>query len=124
MATILSLFPARIAFVNADGTLTPEAYRALQTLMVRVGGPVAPTINELDAQQYADAGIEETRAMLYAVTNEIGSAPGAVPMPADDPLMPPVCTVTVDSLQSDINDLRETVARLATQINDLNQGKS
>lgn len=38
MATTLSLFPARIRFVNEDGTLTPEAYRALQTLVDRSGG--------------------------------------------------------------------------------------
>lgn len=34
----LSIFPARIRFVNADGTLTPEAYRALRILFDRVGG--------------------------------------------------------------------------------------
>ena len=38
MATILSLFPARVKFTNDDGTLTPEAYRALQILFTRVGG--------------------------------------------------------------------------------------
>lgn len=123
MTTVLNLFPARIQFVSADGRLTPEAYRALQTLMVRVGGPVAPTINELDAQQYADAGIEETRALLYAAMNEFGSAAPAASTPADDPLLPPACFATIDALQSDMNDLRETVARLTTQINDLNQGK-
>lgn len=36
--TTLSLFPARIRFTNADGTLTPEAYRALRILFDRVGG--------------------------------------------------------------------------------------
>jgi len=36
--TTLNLFPARIAFVNPDGTLTTEAYRALQVLFARVGG--------------------------------------------------------------------------------------
>ena len=36
--TTLNLFPARIAFVNPDGTLTTEAYRALQVLFSRVGG--------------------------------------------------------------------------------------
>lgn len=41
--TTLNLFPARIAFVNADGTLTAEAYRSLQTLMRRVGGPLGDT---------------------------------------------------------------------------------
>ena len=41
--TTLNLFPARIAFVNADGTLTAEAYRSLQTLMRRVGGQLGDT---------------------------------------------------------------------------------
>lgn len=36
--TALVLFPSRIRFVNADGTLTPEAYRALQEIVSRSGG--------------------------------------------------------------------------------------
>ena len=40
MATTLALFPARIRFTNADGTLTPEAFRALAQLLERVGGPM------------------------------------------------------------------------------------
>ncbi len=40
MSTILNLFPARIQFVKPDGTLTPEAYRALQTVFSRIGGPL------------------------------------------------------------------------------------
>ena len=35
---VLNLFPARIPFVNNDGTLTAEAYRALNVLFGRVGG--------------------------------------------------------------------------------------
>lgn len=35
----LSLFPAHLAFVDRDGKLTAEAYRALITLYERVGGP-------------------------------------------------------------------------------------
>ena len=35
----LNLFPARVAFVDAQGRLTPEAYRALMALYDRVGGP-------------------------------------------------------------------------------------
>lgn len=34
----LNLFPARVAFVDAQGRLTPEAYRALMSLYDRVGG--------------------------------------------------------------------------------------
>lgn len=36
--TALTLFPSRIRFVNADGTLTPEAVRMLEVLVTRVGG--------------------------------------------------------------------------------------
>lgn len=35
---VLNLFPARIQFVDAQGRLTPEAYRALNMLFERVGG--------------------------------------------------------------------------------------
>ena len=38
--TALTLFPARIRFVNSDGTLTNEAYRALQVVYDRIGGPL------------------------------------------------------------------------------------
>jgi hypothetical protein len=36
--SILNLFPARIRFVNADGTLTEEALRMLAVVVDRVGG--------------------------------------------------------------------------------------
>lgn len=38
MGNPVNLFPARVAFVNQDGTLTAEAYRALTALLYRVGG--------------------------------------------------------------------------------------
>lgn len=36
--TTVNLFPARVRWCNPDGTLTPEAYRALTALLIRVGG--------------------------------------------------------------------------------------
>jgi hypothetical protein len=48
--TVLSLFPARIQFVNKDGTLTPEAWRALNELMKRVGGQSSENL-DLDELQ-------------------------------------------------------------------------
>lgn len=44
--TALALFPARIRFVNADGTLTPEAYRALQEIVQRTGGVLGTSGND------------------------------------------------------------------------------
>lgn len=70
----LNLFPARVAFVDAQGRLTPEAYRALMALYDRVGGSFGdqgidvfggsissptdhPTLSEAVTQPL-DAGIE------------------------------------------------------------------
>ena len=63
MAT-LNLFPARIRFTNTDGTLTPEAYRALQVLFERVGGPLgdngADTFGDLTGVASLDMSLTDT----------------------------------------------------------------
>jgi hypothetical protein len=38
MSAPLNLFPARVAFTNPDGTLTPDALKSLAVLLQRVGG--------------------------------------------------------------------------------------
>lgn len=48
--TALVLFPSRIKFVNTDGTLTPEAYRALQEIVSRTGG----TLGAVGTDTYGD----------------------------------------------------------------------
>lgn len=53
MANILQLFPARVRFTNADGTLTPEAFRALQALFERVGGSFGDVGEDVFGQQFA-----------------------------------------------------------------------
>ena len=57
--SVLSLFPARIKFVNLDdGTLTPEAWRALRELFQRVGGSTseAMDLTEIQSLLIADMG--------------------------------------------------------------------
>ena len=49
--TVLNLFPARIQWVESNGRLTLEAYRALQILLERVGGTSTNTsLTSLQAQ--------------------------------------------------------------------------
>lgn len=52
--SVLNLWPARIRFVNADGTLTPEAVRMLEVLVTRVGGALGD--NGVDVFAAAAAG--------------------------------------------------------------------
>jgi len=59
MTAALTAFPARIRFVNADGTLTPEALRMLELLVGRVGGTIGDLGDDVFAQpevQHIPAG--------------------------------------------------------------------
>lgn len=51
----LNLFPARVAFVNPDGTLTNEAYRALQMVFERVGGALGDSGADVFGQVFGSA---------------------------------------------------------------------
>ncbi len=53
MTAALTAFPARIRFVNADGTLTPEALRMLELLVGRVGGTIGDLGDDVFAQPEA-----------------------------------------------------------------------
>lgn len=59
MSNPLNLFPARVAFVNQDGTLTPDALKALAILLQRVGGTSGTSvtlINQPEQQTTVVAG--------------------------------------------------------------------
>lgn len=49
MANSLALFPSRVRFVNNDGTLTPEAYRALLEVATRINSGSATGDTSEDA---------------------------------------------------------------------------
>lgn len=123
MSQPLSLFPARIRFVNSDGTLTPEAYRSLQTLLVRVGGPIAPNIGDLVASIDGLASAPEpVDFQIMAALDGVASRPVAIHPQAEEFAPPPFePTPQIESLLSEVAALREAVARMTTQINDLNQ---
>jgi hypothetical protein len=91
MAT-LNLFPARIRFTNADGTLTPEAYRALKILFDRVGGALGD--NGVDV--FADAGGVESNdttrmdAVIQSPSAEAQAMADVMQAAAFDVLLPDV----------------------------------
>lgn len=69
MSTPLHLFPARIAFCNPDGTLTPEAYRALQTLLQRVGGPLGDNGVDVFGDQTGTQDSASTDTVVQPIEN-------------------------------------------------------
>lgn len=124
MAENLLSFRAGIP-ITADGQLpSVEFFRFLSQSIIRQGGPVGPTIGEIDSQQYADAGIEENKAQISSFRDDLSKTP----LPDLSQLTPqfealqktPVYEPTaIDILTSEVNALREQVAALITDIENL-----
>lgn len=68
--SVLNLFPARVRFVNPDGTLTPEALRMLELLVARVGG----ALGDNGADVFAAAVHGDAAGMLPSVEQPVPSA--------------------------------------------------
>jgi hypothetical protein len=137
MATPLDLFPARVALVDIrTGHLTPEGYRAFTTLFERVGGASAPSNSELAISDDDDSGLEEFKAEIAKTLDAFAMQPRSEPDPFADPMHPlvqqhiplddpgpvPQEHVRIDEVLTELHGLRELVATLQTQINDLGQG--
>jgi hypothetical protein len=136
MATALDLFPARVQFVDANGRLTPEAVRALTTLFIRVGGSNAPSNSELAISDDDDSGLEEIKAEISKALDGLSMQPVAESVAFIDPLNPipqehipladpaplPQEHVHTEQVLTELAGLRELMATMQTQINDLQQG--
>lgn len=63
----LFLFPARIRWSNPDGTLTPEAYRSLQSLLDRVGG----TLGDQGTDSFGDINGDPTQTSVNVAYTDV-----------------------------------------------------
>lgn len=82
----LFLFPARVRWSNADGTLTPEAYRALQALLDRVGGPIGDQGSDSAADVNGDATLSSLNvAYTDVMAPATGDAAGEVTLQGPTP---------------------------------------
>jgi hypothetical protein len=69
--TALVLFPSRVRFVNDDGTLTAEAYRALTELMNRTGGILGSSGTDTFSDIVGDASKTDLNIAYTDVTQPI-----------------------------------------------------
>lgn len=121
--TVLSLFPARVRFVDEKGNLTPEAVRALTKLFERVGGALGPSTTDLSQSDDDDSGLEEFKHEAWKTDDGFAMAPIQQFREYEDPMNPLVKEhPAVEQLLNELAGLREQVAVLQTQINDLQQG--
>ena len=80
------------------------------SLYERVGGIEAPSNNELVVSDDDDAGLEETKSVLYRLANDIQQAP------------PTYEQQRIETLETQVSELLSLCAELQKQINDINQG--
>lgn len=110
MAGAIVVSPRHQIVDPKTGMATAEELRWRAQMLNRVGGGVAPTINELTFSDDEDSGLEEIRHELTKAIEGLQSAP------------PLVEQTQVDALQTEVCELREVVAELRKELDDLRQG--
>ena len=73
MTQPLAFLPNNIPVLDQNNNFTPAWYIFLQNLFIRAGGAVSQTNNDLILGQMDDAGIEEVKADLYAIRDQISA---------------------------------------------------
>lgn len=110
----LYFVPPRGPFVDpATGTLTRTADLFLRGLYSRVGGATGEGTQDLSASAFDDAGTEEQEAALYALADAGGQHP-----PVETLSAPGLVEIAAEFAQ-----MREEIAALRQQINDIKQGQ-
>lgn len=110
MAAPLNPQPARIPLVDSRGLVTVEWQRFFEALLGRVGGTFGSSTTDL---AFDDAGTEELEGALYRLTDEVRALPAPAPADAAPAIIP-----------SELQELRERVARLERQIEDMQKGQT
>jgi hypothetical protein len=137
MADILDLFPARVRFVDADGRLTVEAFRALAKVFERIGGSTGPSTTDLATSDDEDSGLEEFKHEVSKTLDGLAMLPPSAFDPFTDPLHPlaqphdpytdplhplPQEHVDVQHILTELAGLREEVTRLRAEVQGLQEG--
>lgn len=100
-----------VAGQRLDVMQSQEMVRFFASLVQRAGGTSGTGTEELTLSQFEDAGIEESKALLFALTDEMRARPEA-----------PVHAVTQDDPSGELASLREEVAALRSRLDALEQG--
>lgn len=115
--------PYRTQFLDRSGLVATPWIQFFRQMFDRVGGAIAPTNNELHQTQFDDAGIVEQQAEINSLAMGFWQYPYFLPQQTNnDDLIPPNIMQLISNYQQELSELRETVAQLQQQINDIKQG--
>jgi len=104
--------------------ISREWYLFFQGVFDRIGGATGASTPDIVASLFEDAGSSETNALLFSVEQALGQTPsGTVPqLDTDISQIPYLQFVQVEALQTELSELRETVAELKKALDDIRQG--
>lgn len=83
MSDALKFVAQRVPFVDERRFITREWYLLLQGLFNRAGGSTGSSTADLAESMFEDAGIEETKAALFRLAQDMGSMPSYADLAAE-----------------------------------------
>lgn len=108
----LYFVPPRGSFIDLrTGQLTRDAVMFLRGLFDRVGGSDGPSTIDVSESLFEDAGTGETNALLFEASQALAQSPAYEPS-------------QIESLTSEMNDLRERLAAIERELDALRQNPS
>ena len=112
MATTLALQPPRVRLVDDNGQITRAWYAYMERLQERVGGYDGPSTIDLAQSDDDDSGLEEFKHEFSKALDALAVQP------------PQIQEQRIESLETEVAQLRELVAVLLSEIDGLKQGPS
>ena len=116
---------ATVAGQRVPVEVDPEWMRYLSTLNERAGGVSGVGTTELAEEAFDDAGVEEIKAIGYAMANAAGQVPAAINEYAMNDALGQVPVAFIEQLETVLTELADTraqVAELIKTIQDMKQG--
>ena len=111
--SLVTLPRAQIPLTLNGNAISAEWYRWAHDITIRAGGVDGSSNSELAMSQFEDAGIEETKALLYSLADDVRQGRAEEVQTLMD---------KAQALESTVSDLVAAVAELSKAVEALSQG--
>lgn len=112
MTDPLRFVPPRVQLVDPrTGVISREWYLFFQGVFNRIGGANGSSSTDIASSLFEDAGSSETNAMLFELEQSVSQAPI-------------LQLLSMDAIQAEISELRDTVSELRKELDAIRQGPS
>jgi hypothetical protein len=126
MTTAIKFIPPRVPLTDyRTGLISREWFLFFQGVFERIGGAEGPSTTDVAASLFEDAGSSETNAMLFQLEYDVKQDPASLGAPAESlDQAPKYEAYLIETLTTEVNELRELVAAMSKDIEGLKQSVS